>query len=314
MTFLLLPALFFRIEKTWDSTISLRRGVLQNKDTRETVLYSATSTAEGDNLSLFGRVVLDGHTVLSEIHDSWIRGEDYFPVLKGELLKSYYEKIKSSFVVPEEQADYEQYGYFIAFSAGMFYGWLDKPIDDAARNILKRFASVIDLTFKRYFDLQNAEINLREAQIEASLERVRTRTMAMHNSEDVGSAIATMFTELEKLGVENSRCGIANIHTDQSMEVWSVTTDADGKILKEAGALDVKAHPLWRILFEEWEKKEEFRHYYLAGNEKGGLYQFIKCLAQLSDPSHPAISRYAFSGIFFRRRRCLDIFYAAAFR
>ena len=33
---------------------------------------------------------------------------------------------------------------------------------------------------------QKAEAQAREAQIEASLERVRSKTMAMHNSRDVG--------------------------------------------------------------------------------------------------------------------------------
>ena len=51
----------------------------------------------------------------------------------------------------------------------------------------------------------------REAQIEAGLERVRARTMAMHSSDDVSAATATMFTELEKLGIENFRGGITII-------------------------------------------------------------------------------------------------------
>jgi len=49
-------------------------------------------------------------------------------------------------------------------------------------------------------DLQKAETQAREARIETSLERVRARTMAMHSSDDVGAATATMFIELEKIG------------------------------------------------------------------------------------------------------------------
>ncbi len=80
---------------------SIRSGVgLLNKENRKVILYSATSSEEGDQLSLVGWAMLQDHPVLSEIYDSWLRNEDYFPVLKGELLKTYYEQILSSFAVP----------------------------------------------------------------------------------------------------------------------------------------------------------------------------------------------------------------------
>ena len=67
---------------------------------------------------MVGSALLDGHPVLSEVYDSWLRGEDYFPVLKGDLLKSYYDRIKIHYVVPEQQTeDFAQYGYFIAGDA-----------------------------------------------------------------------------------------------------------------------------------------------------------------------------------------------------
>jgi hypothetical protein len=47
---------------------------------------------------------------------------------------------------------------------------------------------------------KKAEAQAKEATIEAALERVRARTMAMHNSEDVTSATETMFEELKNLG------------------------------------------------------------------------------------------------------------------
>jgi glycerol kinase len=100
-----------------------------------------------------------------------------------------------------------------------------------------------------------------EAQIEAGLERVRARTMAMHNSEDVSAATATMFTELEKLGVENLRCGITIIHKNKTQEVWSVSnimSDVNGNSVEKknvlaAGTFDMNAHPLWQLIYEKWE-------------------------------------------------------------
>ncbi len=249
---------------------TIRSGIsLQNKENRKNLLYSSTRTETENNLSLVGWALLDNHPVLKEIYDSWIRGEDYFPVLEGKVLKAYYEKIKSSFVVPKEQAaDYEQHGYFISFTQGMFYGWAEKPFTESEKAVLKRFASVVDLTFKRFFDLQKAESQAREAQIETSLERVRARTMAMHNSEDVSAATATMFTELEKLGIACLRGGISRIMLNRTQEVWSVTTLEQGKTVRSVGSFPIDAHPFWQQMYALWTEKKEFMSYFLTGREK----------------------------------------------
>ena len=64
------------------------------------------------------------------------------------------------------------------------------PFTDEENAIFKRFAKVFEQTYTRFLDLQKAEAQAREAQIEAALERVRSRTMAMHNSQDVGETVA----------------------------------------------------------------------------------------------------------------------------
>ena len=57
------------------------------------------------------------------------------------------------------------------------------------RSILVRFAKVFEQTYTRFLDLQKAEAQAREAQIEAALERVRARAMAMHHSTGVSRNI-----------------------------------------------------------------------------------------------------------------------------
>ena len=51
--------------------------------------------------------------------------------------------------------------------------------------VLRRFSRVFEQAYTRFLDLQKAEAQAREAQIEAALERVRTRAMAMHKSDDL---------------------------------------------------------------------------------------------------------------------------------
>ncbi|MEL4402964.1 hypothetical protein AAEJ42_22260, partial [Shewanella algae] len=91
--------------------------------------------------------------------------------------------------------------YFMYFTHGVFYGWCNQPVNEDEKKLLKRFASVIDLTFKRYFDLQKAEEQAREAQIEASLEKVRSVAMSMHHSNELLNICEAIYAELIKLGM-----------------------------------------------------------------------------------------------------------------
>ena len=115
--------------------------------------------------------------------------------------------------------------------------------------ILNRFGKVFDLTYTRFNDLKQAEANTREAQIEAGLERVRARTMAMHSSEDVSIATATLFIELEKIGIECFRGGFTNIRKNKTQEVWSINTLPDGTLIRAIGEFDMTMHPFWQQLF-----------------------------------------------------------------
>ena len=57
------------------------------------------------------------------------------------------------------------------------------------KDISKRFASVFDLTYTRFLDLQKAEAQAREARIEAALERTRTQSMLMQHSKEPDDSV-----------------------------------------------------------------------------------------------------------------------------
>src|SRR6185295_5578319 len=96
------------------------------------------------------------------------------------------------------------------------------PFSNDDNAIFKRFANAFEQSYTRFLDLQKAEANAREAQIEASLERVRSKTMAMHNSNDVGETVAAMFAEFIQLGIHTNRCGILMFNDEHTAEVWTV--------------------------------------------------------------------------------------------
>ena len=209
----------------------MRCGVgIVNKENRKALLYSATAIEEGDSLSLVGWVLLDVNLVLKSIYDHWIRGEDYFPVLKKEMLKAYYEHLKSGFEVPEEQTEYEHHGYFLSFSEGVFYGWSENPFTESEIKILKRFASVIDLTFRRYMELQKSEANAREAVKQAALDRVRAEIASMRTVSDLERITPLIWNELTILGVPFIRCGVFLMDDSQKL-IHTFLSTPDGKAI-----------------------------------------------------------------------------------
>ena len=66
---------------------------------------------------------------------------------------------------------------------------------------LNALAKVFEQTYTRFNDLKQAEAQAREAQIEAALERVRSRTMAMQRSEELAEVATVLFQQVKALGV-----------------------------------------------------------------------------------------------------------------
>ena len=125
----------------------------------------------------------------------------------------------------------------------------------------------------------------KEAQIEAALERVRARAMAMQNSDDVSSATSVLFSELHKLGIETMRCGISIIDEAQTMEVWTATSTKEGQVMKIIGTLDMTIHPLLQGIYNSWKQKEESFSYHLAGKD---MWEYYRSLSNAPDYSMPA--------------------------
>ena len=78
----------------------------------------------------------------------------------------------------------------------MFIRWLSSRMDGYwlsshepqsadTIQIIERFASVFNLTYRRFLDLQKAEAQANEARIEIALERIRARALAMHKSDEL---------------------------------------------------------------------------------------------------------------------------------
>ena len=141
--------------------------------------------------------------------------------------------------------------------------------------ILKRFRNVFELSYRRYMDVAQAEAQAREAQIEAALERVRARAMAMQKSDDLANAVAILFEELDKLNLDISRCGIGIIDKEKrTADVWSTTKSDNDTIAQVSGDESMDIHPLLKGAFDAWLKQEDY-NYFLKGRDLNDYYKAL---------------------------------------
>ncbi len=139
------------------------------------------------------------------------------PVM-GEALK----KIKESGgSFPTRQIDhvtYFKYGYllFITF----------EPAPEAY-DIFKRFAKTFEQTYTRFLDLQKAEAQAREAQIESALEKVRSRSLGMHKSEEIKDVVVTVMEKMNELNIKmNGGVSLATfVPNSNDLIHWYVNPD-----------------------------------------------------------------------------------------
>jgi len=211
---------------------TFRSGVgLLTKENRDVELYAATSTDDGVGLSLVGKATLKDHPVLSKVYTSWINNKDYYPILKGDLLKQYYEQIESQYKVPATHIDSNiQYGYFLPFSEGVFYGWSHEPFTEAEIAIMQRFNTIMDLTFRRYVELQKAEANALDANRRSSVDRVRAEIASMRTTGDLERITPIIWNELTTLGVPFVRCGVF-IFDEPQEQIHTFLSKPDGKAI-----------------------------------------------------------------------------------
>jgi len=219
------------------------------------------------------------------IYEAAQRGDAFFVREQaGEELKVHYDYLatipifrdifmvnlaKTGFAIPSFQIIHCA---FFAQGYLMFISYEQCP---EAYDIFKRFGKVFEQTYTRFNDLKQAEEQAREALIESSLERVRSKTMAMHNSQDVGDTIAAMFSEFVKLGIETIRCGILIGDSNDEMEVWTAKSNPDGVATLIIGRLDMTIHPLLQGMNSAWKNKESIFEYRMTGDDLKDYYRAI---------------------------------------
>ena len=147
------------------------------------------------------------------------------------------------------------------------------PFSEEENKILMRFGKAFQQTYTRFLDLQKVEAQAKESQIEAALERVRAKSMAMHQSKDIGETVSTLFDELLKVGIhKSSRSGIGTLNETKNMKLWAGITNTSDEVNLIVGVLDMTINPLLKKIKNAWEQQVEHFYYELKDKELLGYY------------------------------------------
>jgi signal transduction histidine kinase len=128
------------------------------------------------------------------------------------------------------------------------------PYSEEQNDILKRFGQVFDQSYTRFLDLQKAEAQAREAQIEASLEKVRSRSLAMRKSDELKESGELLWNELSKLGIESLSSGYVIMDKEEKTGWIYAPNPATGKIADPLGVLHTETKEMQEVL-SCWKKQ-----------------------------------------------------------
>ena len=171
--------------------------------------------------------------------------------------------------------------YFYSIGPGALGVSTYTPLSEEDAAVFKRFRNVFDLAYRRFMDIQKAEAQAREAQIELGLERVRARAMAMQRSEELKELIGTVFTELTKLDLALTRCLIMIYDTKTKGSTWWM---ANSEAPDDPIGLFVQnhEHPPYLAYLNAWEEKNLRWQYILEGAVKKDWDDFLFVETELS--------------------------------
>jgi len=269
-----------------DQSIRCGIGILEGTEHMET--WSATFASKGKVDLKMGMLNMEAHPILKAVKKAWKSGKTgYACEYKGKEVTTYYTALNNEpnypFYVELSTLPDKMYTKSFCFSEGILFAHTENPISEEATDVLKRFTAVFGQTYRRYLDLLKAEAQTREAQIEGALERVRSKTMAMHTSGDLENIVISLFDEVMKLGLDKSlRCGIGILEDHEGMETRSVNFNSDGTMELRVGMLNMTIHPMLVGLKKAWQNGSKDYSYYYTAKDVRTYYEALN-----NEPEYP---------------------------
>ncbi len=114
----------------------------------------------------------------------------------------------------------------------------------------------------------------RKLEVEASLDKVRSRTMTMRKSAELSEASALLFHELTELGIRAIRIGVGIFDEDNdAMELWTTSVSDSKEVLKKLDYFSLYIHPVYENLVPARRHQKPFVVTKLKGNQVKHYYE-----------------------------------------
>ena len=176
---------------------------------------------------------------------------------------------KTGYVFPERMV------YHFAFFKNGFLSFHTHESYTEAHDIFKRFANVFEQTYTRFLDLQKAEAQARESQVQLALERVRARTMAMQRSDELPGAATILFQQVQSLGMPAFAAGYCIWDEDkQAITLWM---SSEG-ILQPPFKAPTTEDELFIEMRKGHEEGKSFHVVEMGGKKLVAHYQYMRTL------------------------------------
>ena len=160
------------------------------------------------------------------------------------------------------------------FSKGLLNVQSNELRSTESIKLLERFAAVFEQTYTRFLDLQKAEAQARESQIEAALERVRSRTLAMQKSDELAETAAVVFRQLINLGIAPNRLYIGVIKDDSGdIELWA--TDEDGSKVNTQFTGNIRKNITIKKMYDGWMQLKKSITIDMEGKELTDYFHYL---------------------------------------
>lgn len=225
------------------------------------------------------------HPIFNRLVEAKEKGEAFFTLLLSKEEKDrFFDHYFKFAPIPEERKSFIYHSNGWASSTVLFntvilsiQNFSAIPYSDEQNKALVRFGKAFEQTYTRFLDLQKAETQALEAQIEAALERVRSRSMAMQKSEELRDVLQLILDQLCGLHFSiDSASFTVDINNDNGFSTWLAAPGQQYAMLISFPYLN---NPVFNKLLEANRKGENFLTYTMSKEEKDHFFDhFINCV------------------------------------
>src|SRR6056297_2393907 len=230
-----------------------------------------------------------------------------FPLDFDETMSDFYRDYKSSskFIELEAHGDEvrEWFDYLYSVSSDPIFKMTSVPDDlyqiwakhkygtvattklssitNDEKNILNRFANVFEQAYTRFLDLQKAEAQTREVQIEAALERARAQSMMMQHSDEIISISNAFHEHLILLGIPSEFSYVwlpdEDNGTHQFWASWSEVNAGKSSLKSKKVTYPMdKSEPYTAACFAAWANPDVIMEEFIPPADVAGFFDVWK--------------------------------------